>query len=446
MRELSLNIGGMSCINCQNRIEKALKGTGGVECADVNYAAGVATISYDGWQTNPAKLKAVIEKLGYEIITNKAKKSEKTISQIIGYGIIIVALYMLARQVSVSPIATSFPLAEAGMGYGVLFVIGLITSVHCLAMCGGINLSQTIPQADGNGTTLLKPAILYNTGRVVSYTLVGGLVGALGSVLTVSGRFQGAVQMFAGIFMVIMGLNMLGMFTVLRRFNLRLPRFLSARVNTAKSSSKSPLIVGLLNGFMPCGPLQAMQLYALSTENPIAGAASMFMFSLGTTPAMFALGVFSSALGGQWTAKAMKAGAVVVAALGLTMFSNGWGVSGMGDSIIPSVAVAGQADEVELAAYQSENTGGQQVVRSKLDGWGYPAITVKAGIPVRWIIDVPQGTINGCNYRMLIREYGIQHQFKVGENVIEFTPRQAGRFAYTCWMGMIRSTITVVAK
>jgi plastocyanin domain-containing protein len=64
---------------------------------------------------------------------------------------------------------------------------------------------------------------------------------------------------------------------------------------------------------------------------------------------------------------------------------------------------------------------------------------------VRWIINAPQGSINGCNNRFLIREYGIQHTFKYGDNVIEFTPERAGRFSYSCWMNMIRSTITVLA-
>jgi plastocyanin domain-containing protein len=87
---------------------------------------------------------------------------------------------------------------------------------------------------------------------------------------------------------------------------------------------------------------------------------------------------------------------------------------------------------------------GVQVVNSSLRSGRYPPITVEAGLPVRWIIDAPQGTINGCNNRMIIPEYKIQHSFKQGENVIEFTPEKTGVFRYSCWMGMIRSTITVV--
>jgi hypothetical protein len=85
-----------------------------------------------------------------------------------------------------------------------------------------------------------------------------------------------------------------------------------------------------------------------------------------------------------------------------------------------------------------------QVIKSTLSPYQYPNITVKVGTPVKWLIDVPSGSINGCNNRILIREYGIEHTFKSGENVIEFTPSKTGKFQYTCLMGMISATITVI--
>lgn len=69
------------------------------------------------------------------------------------------------------------------MGYGMLFVIGLITSVHCIAMCGGINLSQCVPREHPDQTgaaAALLPAVLYNLGRVISYTAIGFLLGFAG--------------------------------------------------------------------------------------------------------------------------------------------------------------------------------------------------------------------------------------------------------------------------
>jgi hypothetical protein len=66
-------------------------------------------------------------------------------------------------------------------------------------------------------------------------------------------------------------------------------------------------------------------------------------------------------------------------------------------------------------------------------------------MPVKWIIDAPDGSINGCNNRINIQEYGItNYSFKSGENIIEFTPDKTGRFQYSCWMGMIHGGITVL--
>jgi plastocyanin domain-containing protein len=145
----------------------------------------------------------------------------------------------------------------------------------------------------------------------------------------------------------------------------------------------------------------------------------------------------------------MQAGSVLVAALGLVMLSNGWNLTGL--------PVSGFTNPLEKAfkPVSAQSAGdvfapviknGVQIVNSTLLPNRYPAITVRQGVPVRWIINAPPGSINGCNNRMIIREYGIQHTFKQGDNVIEFIPEKAGRFRYSCWMAMINSTITVLAE
>jgi sulfite exporter TauE/SafE/copper chaperone CopZ/plastocyanin domain-containing protein len=446
-------IGGMYCVQCRNTIEKELKKNSGIKDAKVNYHTGAAAVTYDAQTIGFDNISAIIENLGYKTLEENSKN---TILQIVGTLVIILALFMLMRSFGTGKLAANFPLAKEGMGYGMLLVIGLLTSVHCIAMCGGINLSQTLQEKkekneDGFSNTffLLLPGILYNGGRLVSYTAVGVLVGALGSVITLSGYFQGAVQLVAGIFMVIMGINMLGLFPALKRFSLCIPQIFSKKIDEQKTG-RGPLVVGFLNGFMPCGPLQAMQLYALSTGSPVKGGISMFLFCLGTIPLMFALGAVSSALSGAkgqvFSHRVMQIGAILVAALGLVMFSNGWSLSGFAGPLdwVASYRSASMrtASNASVPAIQN----GVQIVNSTLQPGRYPAITVKQGIPVCWIINAPSGSITGCNNRVIIREYGIQHTFKQGDNVIEFIPEKAGRFRYSCWMAMIHSTITVLAE
>ncbi len=439
-KERQLRIGGMTCASCQNKIEKKLRNTAGIKSAKVSYTTETAEVVYDGDIITFKEIGAVIERLEYTVLPEGHGQRGDT-KRITGLLLIIVSLYFLLQQLGIFNRFAPSQLAEAGMGYGMLFFIGLLTSVHCVAMCGGINLSQCMPDSvKGEGFfATLKPTLFYNLGRVVSYTAVGFIVGGLGSVVTFSTAMQGLLKVIAGVFMVIMGMNTLGVFPVLRSFHLRIPGVFTQGIDRKKANAKSPLYVGLLNGLMPCGPLQAMQLYALSTGSPVMGAFSMLLFSLGTVPMMLGLGAISLALGKKSAQKMMGAGGVLVVVLGISMFSQGISLAGWS---LPSFPFREGADSAQQGSIKIED--GVQIVNSTLSSGSYPSITVQEGMPVKWIIDAPKGSVNGCNNRIFIPEYDIEYQFQTGENVIEFTPDQTGNFPFHCWMGMIRSSIQVV--
>ena len=441
MQSIKLKIDGMTCVNCENRIERKLQRTNGVRKAKVRYASGTAEITYDENITSIEKIIAVIERLGYKAAEETEKTKRVDASKALGVFVVLFALYMILRRFGALDIFNAFPEAKEGMGYGMLFLIGLLTSLHCVAMCGGINLSQTVSrnaQMSKSGTAVLLPSVLYNSGRVISYTVIGGIVGAVGSVVSFSGTMKGVVQLAAGVFMIIVGLNMLNLFPGLRRLTPRMPKVFAKKINQQKSG-KSSFIVGLLNGLMPCGPLQAMQLYALSTGSPVKGALSMLLFSLGTVPLMFGLGALSTFLSRKFTAKMMTVSAVLVVVLGISMFSSGMSLSGISLSNI--IGGAGSGARNENIAKVTDNV---QVVTTKLSSGSYEPITVQKGIPVRWIIKAEKKDINGCNNEIIIPEFNIDKKLMAGDNIIEFTPTESGTFPYSCWMGMIRSRITVV--
>lgn len=440
-----LCVDGMTCINCQNKIERRLKNTAGIQEAAVSYNTGFADIAYDPDMITLKDIRTIIEKLGYKVL-QETDKSRPDKGRTISLLVIIVLLYVLLQHFGILNLLVPGQLADTKMGYGMLFVVGLLTSVHCIAMCGGINLSQCIPRGESGNkndskAASFRPAFLYNLGRVISYTVIGFLLGLVGMLIGggagtgLPTLFQGILKIIAGIFMVIMGINMLGIFPWLRRFNPRMPKFLAVKINGKKAAGGQPLIVGLLNGLMPCGPLQSMQIVALASGNPFAGALGMFLFSLGTVPLMLGLGSLVAALGRKFSQKVMTIGAVLVVVLGLAMLSQGGSLTGL---FLP-VSV----QEPDVADEETEIVDGIQVINSTLTAGRYPNITVQVGIPVKWVIDAPAGSINGCNYKMLLKEYGIEHTFSEGENIIEFTPTKSGTVQYTCWMGMIRGNIFV---
>ena len=98
-----------------------------------------------------------------------------------------------------------------------------------------------------------------------------------------------------------------------------------------------------------------------------------------------------------------------------------------------------------MQSASAQSAGGVQLVRTELKSGRYDPIKVQAGVPVRWTIHAAAGTLNGCNNKIVIPEYGrLQKKLALGDNVVEFTPTRTGTFTYTCWMGMIRGKITVV--
>ncbi|MFV0479418.1 MAG: sulfite exporter TauE/SafE family protein [Anaerorhabdus sp.] len=479
-----IKIEGMTCIHCQNKIEKALKKTNGVQSAFVSYTNEEASVTYDTNKINLKELSALIKNLGYSVKKNDNFNASSFFKLVITL-LLVAFLYFILEKLGILNLLSPSALADSSMSFSVLFAVGIVTSVHCLAMCGGINLSQCLPKdANESDKPLFLPSLLYNSGRVLSYTFVGfilGLVGWIlggGSSIGIPLLFQGILKIVAGLFMIIMGLNMLSLFPALRKFNLHVPRFLAKKINAEKFKTQSPFLVGLLNGLMPCGPLQSMQLVALASANPITGALSMFFFSVGTLPLMLGFGTLVSMLGKQFTKVMMYIGAILVVVLGLAMLTQGGSLSGLFTqnfvlqmviilslfalvSAIPALPKWVSAITLSLviiaiilhSPFGSQSptipseisiNNGVQVVTSQLSSREYPAITVQANIPVQWIINVADEDLNGCNNRMYIDEYGIEHTFTVGENIIEFTPTEEGIYNYNCWMGMIRSTITVI--
>ena len=454
IKKVILKIEGMVCVNCENLIEDILLDNDGVIKVEVSYSKSLAKIDYDENKTSINDMIKIIDVEGYKVVNYNNKDlngnlndkrdkskiqrnespSENENNTFLILAIIIGVLLFL-KKFGILNIFNVFPTPNENTSYGMLFIIGLFTSLHCVSMCGGINLSQCLNNNvtdDKYRSSTVKPAFLYNLGRVISYTIFGGIVGGIGSVVSFTGWMQSLIQLIAAIFMVIMGLNMLNIFPWLRKLNPRMPKIFAKKFNTRHNNS--PFYVGLLNGFMPCGPLQAMQIYALSTGSMTKGAISMFLFSLGTVPLMFGLGTLSSYMSKKFSDKIMKFGAILVIVLGFSMFNNALALSGINFS---------QGSE-NKSGVRAEIQDDIQVVNTELKGGGYEPIIVEVGKPVKWNMQASNGSLNGCNNRMIIKEYGIEKSLEIGDNIIEFTPTETGTYTYSCWMGMIRSKIYVV--
>ena len=416
----------MTCSSCENRVEKAIKQLEGVITAKASYSGQYAVVEYDDELCNVNKIKAAIKNAGYSTQGSKDYKF---------MGILIVVAAVVLLGLKTSGFDMEAKLANAS--YAVLFVVGVLTSLHCVGMCGGIMLSQSLSKESNNKFEAIQPALLYNIGRVVSYTILGGIIGTLGSVFSLSITAKSALQIFAGIFMIMMGFNMAG-FSAFRKFQIKLPHF-ACKV---KNKSGSPFIVGLLNGLMPCGPLQTMQLFALGTGSATKGALAMFVFSIGTVPLMLTFGALSGLLSKGYTKKILKFSGVLIIVLGLIMGNRGLALAGINTN--PMTAFASNSGG-SSNAYVAKATlqDGIQIINMTADNNGYTpnAFYVQKGIPVRWVIDGKE--MNSCNNAIVARELNLEWKIKKGENIQEFTPGNKD-INFSCWMGMIRGVIKVV--
>ncbi|MHB1452352.1 MAG: urease accessory protein UreH domain-containing protein [Saccharofermentanales bacterium] len=441
-------ISGMTCPSCEKRVSDALKRVKGVSKSVVSLSKKEASVFYDSSKTNEQALIAAITAQGYTVRKDIAAGSRHPAGKVIPILLIVLALYFIIRYTAGFDFINLIPKIDTSISLIALFITGLLTSVHCIAMCGGINLSQSVGTSESSEGKFRKP-LLYNSGRVVSYAIIGGIAGGIGSALFISSAVKGIIMLAAAVFMILMSLSMLGW--IPWRFTPRIPAGAAAGAAKARQG-KGPFLVGLLNGLMPCGPLQAMQIYALSTGSILFGALSMFLFSLGTVPLMLGAGLIFSLLKGKYSSVITRVSAVLIMLIAVVMLSNAGSLIGIrlhgfmpGGNISGGTASsAGDSGKNADGYIVAQMQDGFQVVEGDLLASGYPDIIVQAGIPVKFNIKADRSDINGCNGTAVFAEFNIEQEFEAGDNIIEFTPNETGDVTYTCWMGMVDGRIRVV--
>lgn len=424
--QTTLKIDDMQCRSCEQRIEQVVRPIGGVVYVKASYAAGSVLVKFHPEKCTVLTVRQAIQGAGYTI--GLPKRSTGRMKDTAGMVLVFLFILLLGHW------GTDFNMTGQLPGqvtYLLLFVVGLLTSLHCVGMCGGIMLSQSVGVAGGGKFAALKPALAYNAGRLTGYTLLGGIVGALGAAVSLSLGITAGITLFAGLFMILMGVNLAG-FNILKKY-LKLPG-----LSLPSLQGRAPYWVGIINGLMPCGPLQTMQLYALGTGSAAAGAMAMFVFALGTLPLMLACGTLAGLFNKAATARLLRLSGVFVVALGLVMANRGLALVGIHtfDDVLND-------SSANIAEVQPEPRQAVQIIRMTADNNGYQprVLYVHQGTPVKWIIEGK--AINTCNNEIIVPDLNIRKKLAKGENTIEFFP-PAKDVAFSCWMGMIRGVIKVV--
>lgn len=320
--QVRLYLDGMYCRECSDVIAKVLRARRGVVRAEVSYARAVAEVTYDTSITDVGRITAAIEVIGYSATQSRTNVARRRCGSLVLVGALALAMWWAFGTGMGSPMQTT-------MSYGLILVVGLMASLHCVGMCGGIMATQTAVPRDvivSGAVRPLVPASSYNAGRVLAYTATGAVVGAIGSVLMVRPAAKAWVFVIVGAAMAVMAFQMLQVLPRPERLRLQVPRPCVLPGRAGRVFAARPLILGLLTGLMPCGQLQAMQLYALGTGSALRGAAAMFVFSLGTVPAMLLLGALSTYASKRFRQRMTRVSGVAIAAFGVLMLTRGAGM------------------------------------------------------------------------------------------------------------------------
>ena len=201
------------------------------------------------------------------------------------------------------------------------FVLGLAGSFHCIGMCGPIALA--LPLSRKSTGSILTGILTANTGRIITYMLLGYLIGSIGFSFQLFRLFQ-VLSMLFGIGLIALAWRK----RWLKHIEFRSPgfqRWVSAKIALLLRQNGPVKLfgIGLLNGLLPCGMIFLALTNALLAENPIGSAASMAAFGFGTLPALIGVGFFAQRINQTFRVRLTRAFPYLLSVIGLLVILRG---------------------------------------------------------------------------------------------------------------------------
>jgi uncharacterized protein len=445
-RSVSFRARGMHCPGCEHIIEDSVRTLPGVRSVKADYPTETVKVAFDPELVRLEDVYSAIAQKGYRCVPVEDAGSKRTIlKRLAGFilGIAGIALIILLDTELISK--GGAPDISQHMSLGLIFLLGLLTGFHCVGMCGGIVLSYTAENARLGKRSYLSH-LYYGTGKTLSYTAIGAMFGLFGAAITFTPFLRGAAGVIAGLFLIIFGLNMLGLFAPLRKIQLKMPLWLWSFTEKQARAHRSPFMIGLLNGlYIACGPLQAMYVMAAGTGSGVEGAKMLFAFGVGTLPVMLSFGMLTSLISGALTHKLLMASGAIVITLGAVMINRGLILTGTGYDLHSVIRLMSRPQSQAVSPIlATASRPAVQTIEMDVMSFGYTPnqFTLIKDVPVKWIINGKE--VTECNRRILVPKLGLQIDAKEGEQVIEFTPKEEGIIPWSFWMGMKHGEFIVI--
>ncbi|HKC04389.1 MAG TPA: sulfite exporter TauE/SafE family protein [Patescibacteria group bacterium] len=325
------------------------------------------------------------------------------------------------------------------------FITGLTSGgISCFAVQGGLLTSAIASNEEIEVSRSLKAKalIIFLGSKLAAYAVLGFILGSLGSSLNISPKIQGYLLIFVGIYMLLTAARLLNIHPIFRYFEIAPPKFI-LRMMRNQAQAKSfftPMILGTMTVFIPCGVTQAMMLLAIASGSALLGAGIMFFFVLGTTPVFFAIGYAATELMKKKIFNIVAA--VAIAIIGILSINSGQILRGSVHTLQNYWTVLiGKDSQGRIAIFE----GGFQeaTIEVKSNGYTSDTDTLKLGVPVKLVLN--SHGVRSCAKSFVIPSLSL---FKIlpedGSEVLEFTPNKKGLLTYACGMGMYTGSFNVV--
>lgn len=286
----------MHCRACIVLTESELTDLKEISSAKASLDDHTVIVTGEFWDRSPLEiatsLTTILKPHGYALSVDKKAHKINWSDFKVAFPIAaaFIAAFIILQKLGIVNLVTT-----SNVGYGTAFLIGLIASVStCMAVVGGLVLSMSANYAKEGDK--IRPQILFHVGRLISFFILGGVIGAIGSAFELGGTGTFILSFLVAIILLILGINLLDIFPWVKKLQPSLPSFVTNHVKGFRkiNHTLTPLLIGVATFFLPCGFTQSMQIYALSTGSFWTGAMVMFFFALGTLPVL-ALLSFGSA-------------------------------------------------------------------------------------------------------------------------------------------------------
>jgi uncharacterized protein len=333
MQSYTFHVAGMHCKSCEVLTEQELVSHPRIKHVKADLAGLNVNVTGDFGDRLPeavaAELSGLMERHGYKILAEAPAKASRNLADFklaVPIALAFLALFVILQRLGIVNLVS-----VSQVNFGAAFAIGIIASLStCMAVVGGLVLSMSATFAKEGDR--LRPQILFHLGRLVSFFVLGGVIGAIGSAFALGKVGTVLLSVLVGLVMLVMGVNLLGVFHFAKRLTPSMPKFVAKHIAglTKLNHSLTPLLVGVATFFLPCGFTQSMQIYSLTLGSFLAAALTMFAFALGTLPILAALSFSSFAIAkSRYAGVFWKSAGLVVVAFALLNLANSLVVLGI---------------------------------------------------------------------------------------------------------------------